>query len=119
MGELVPFDERCVVGTLSGFDRLRLRGTLSLLMSVGGMLAFLSRASVLLKEFGSYSEQVPMRLRKSLDQRALDLGRKVKYLPGFTDKAELVAKIRHDEGVGLLPHDTQQQSLRRVALLLG
>ena len=100
VGELVPFDEQCVVGTLSGFDRLRLRGTLSLLMSVGGMLAFLSRASVLLKDFGSYSEQVTMRLRKSLDQRALDLGRKVKYLPGFTDKEELVAKIRHDEGVG-------------------
>ena len=52
MEELVAFDERCVVG----------------------MLSFLSRASVLLKDFGSDAEQVTMRLRKSLDQRALDLG---------------------------------------------
>lgn len=100
MDELVPFDDRCVVGTLSGFDRVRLRGTVSLLMSVGGLLAFLSQVSVLLKDFGSYAEQVTTRLRKSLEQRTLELGRKVRYLPGFTDKEELVAKIRREEGVG-------------------
>lgn len=100
MNETVPFDERCGVGTLSGFDRMRLRGTLSLLMSVGGMLSFLSPVSVLLKDFGGYAERVTQLLRKSLDQRALELGRKVKYLPGFTDKEELVAQIRRDEAVG-------------------
>jgi len=98
--ELVPFDARCVVGTLSGFDRVRLRGTVSLLMSVGGMLAFLSQVSVWLKDFGSYAEQVTTRLRKSLEQRTLELGRKVRDLPGFTAKEELVAKIRREEGVG-------------------
>ena len=70
MNELVPFDAQCVLGTLSGFDRVRLRGKVSLLMSVSGMLAFLSQVSVLLKDLGSDAEQVTQRLRKSLEPRS-------------------------------------------------
>ena len=55
---------------------------------------------MLLKDFGGYAEPVTPRLRKSLEQRAQELGRKVCYLPGFTDQEEFVAKIRHAEGVG-------------------
>ncbi len=64
------------------------------------MLAHLSQVSVLLKDFGSYAERVTTGLRKSLEQRTLQLGRQVKYLPGFTDKDELVAQIHQQDGVG-------------------
>jgi hypothetical protein len=40
-----------ILGVLSGFDRLRFRGTLRMLNNVGGMLAVLGRLGVLLKDF--------------------------------------------------------------------
>ncbi len=51
--------ERCiakhaghVIGTLSGLDRLVLRGTLRMLAHRGGMMTYLSCMGVLLKDFG-------------------------------------------------------------------
>ena len=52
-----PFLERHaddVLGMLSGFDRLRLRGTLRRVANVQGMATFLGRQGVLLKDFGEY-----------------------------------------------------------------
>ena len=41
-----------VIGTLSGFDRLVLRGTLRMLAHRGGLMTYLSHVHVLLKDFG-------------------------------------------------------------------
>jgi len=43
-----------VTGMLSGFDRVRFRGTLRLLANAGGMGAFLAYMGVLLKDFKQY-----------------------------------------------------------------
>jgi hypothetical protein len=87
-----------ILGVLSGFDRLRFRGTLRPLSYVAGLLAHLSRVGVLLTGFAGHAEQVTKRLRRELEARATAAGRPVQYLPGVTDKEALVAKIRRDQG---------------------
>ncbi|MCK4343588.1 MAG: hypothetical protein KAY37_17890, partial [Phycisphaerae bacterium] len=71
-----------ILGVLSGFDRLRLRGTLRLLTSVGGMMSFLSLVDVLIKNFMVYAEGLTKRLRQTTEERARTAGRPVRYLPG-------------------------------------
>ena len=44
-----------VQGVLSGFDRVRFRGTLRWLANLQGMRAWLSRRRVLLKDFKDYA----------------------------------------------------------------
>lgn len=56
------FDDR-LLGVLSGFDRLRFRGTLLLLTSEGGMMEFLWRNKVLLKDFKAYAFPLTERVR--------------------------------------------------------
>ena len=53
-----------LVGTLSGFDRLRFRGTLLLLTSEGGMREFLWQNNVLFKNFKTYVEGITQRVRR-------------------------------------------------------
>lgn len=88
-----------ILGVLSGFDRLRLRGTLRLLTSVGGMMSYLSLAGVLIKDFMGYAEELTRRLRQTTEENAQATGRPVRYLPGATRKDELIEKIRREEGL--------------------
>ena len=52
-----------VKGVLSGFDRLVFRGSLRMLSFTAGMMGFLSKMGVLLKDFGEYVEGETQRLR--------------------------------------------------------
>jgi hypothetical protein len=88
-----------ILGVLSGFDRMRFRGTLLRLANVGGMLGFLSRVGVLLKDFGTYAEALTRGLRQRLEEAAASQGRPVRYLERATDKEQLVQKIRAEQGV--------------------
>ena len=54
-----------VMGTLSGFDRLVIRGTLRMLAHRGGMMSYLSQVGVLLKDLKRDVREVaprPMRI---------------------------------------------------------
>ena len=88
-----------VLGVLSGFDRMRFRGSLQLLQSPGGVVTWLERVGVAVKSFLSYAEGLTNRLRQQADQLAEAAGRKVQYLPGLVDKEYLVQEIRDKEGV--------------------
>lgn len=88
-----------ILGGLSGFDRMRFRGTLRLLTTVGGTMAFLSEVGVRLKDFMGYAEGITKRRRKTTEDLAERAGRPVRYLPGMTRKDELIEKIRQDQGV--------------------
>ena len=88
-----------ILGVLSGFDRMRFRGTLRLLTSVGGMMAFLSEVGVQLKDFMAYAEGITQRLRKTTERLAEQAGRGVRYLATMTRKDELIARIRQQEGL--------------------
>lgn len=67
-------------GVLSGFDRLRFRGTLRWLAYTAGMRAFLSCSEVLLKNFKEYVEGVTNGVRQAAKQLARSEGRPLLYL---------------------------------------
>ena len=87
-----------ILGVLSGFDRVRLRGTLPCLASTGGLFRWLESKGVLLKDFPKYAETRTRQLRETLEKKAADAGRPVEYLQGYANKEALVQRRRHDDG---------------------
>ena len=88
-----------ILGVLSGFDRLRFRGSLPLLQSEGGVATWLERVGVKVKDFAAYAEGLTKRLCQAVDKLAVDAGRKVEYLRSVVNKEQLVENIRADDGV--------------------
>lgn len=71
-----------LLGVLSGFDRLRFRGTLLLLSSEGGMSEFLWKNRVLLKDFDDFVQPLTDRVRRAGERLAAQTpAGKVHYLP--------------------------------------
>ena len=90
-----------IVSVLSGFDRLRFRGTFRQLAHVSGMQSILSYLGVLLKDFGNFSEQATARFREGVEGVAQHADRPVIYLPSpQTNKEELIQKILREKGTG-------------------
>jgi hypothetical protein len=81
-----------VIGMLSGFDRIRFRGSLRLLAHVGGMLSFLSHQGVLLKHFKEYACGVTEQVRLAAIKLAVQTGRPFRYLPSSTTSKEDLAR---------------------------
>lgn len=69
-----------IKGTLSGLDRVRFRGTLRWLAYLKGMWTWLSRNSVLLKNFKAYAQALTDCVRESVVELARKHGRPVRYL---------------------------------------
>lgn len=89
-----------VSGVLSGFDRVRLRGTLRWLSNPRGMLNYLSLISVLLKDFKGFAMDCTTRIRRASQQLALSAGRPLHYLNSSTvRKEELVEQIAQADRV--------------------
>jgi hypothetical protein len=80
-----------VIGVLSGFDRVRFRGTLRQLAYSEGMMGFLSRASVLLKNFTEYVTGVTNEVREATERIASNAGRPLKYLSSSALEKEPIA----------------------------
>jgi hypothetical protein len=87
-----------ILGVLSGFDRIRLRGTLPRLVHVGGLAGRLQAEGVPLKDFPRYAQDHTQQLRTALDEKAAAAGRPVQYLAGYTDKEALVQQRRTRDG---------------------
>lgn len=90
-----PFLERHapdVLGMLSGFDRLRLRGTLRRIANVQGMGTFLTEQRVLLKDFGEYVDHVTTEVKRATEAVATAASRPVLYLPRPSDDKEALAR---------------------------
>lgn len=89
-----------VWGVLSGFDRVRFRGTLRLLANVAGLGRFLSHRGVLLKEFGQFAEDVRDRVQASIESVAAKAGKTPVFVASPSiNKEQLVQKIIAEEGV--------------------
>lgn len=83
-----------VTGVLHGFDRLRFRGTLRKLVFLEGMMEFLWKTKVLLKDFGSYVKDVTKQIKDAAEQTAEQAGRPLKYLTSSSlDKESVARKI--------------------------
>jgi hypothetical protein len=94
-----------VTGILQGFDRLRFRGTLRKLVFLEGMMEFLWKTKVLLKDFKSYVIDVTKQIKTAAEQTAEQAGRPMKYLTSSsTDKEAVARKIAAANGIkeGLL-----------------
>ena len=70
MQQFIEHHRDKILGTLSGFDRIRFRGTLRVLSYVGGMVNYLWHARVKLKEFGKFVDSVTQRTRNAVEQAA-------------------------------------------------
>jgi hypothetical protein len=69
-----------VLGALHGWDRVRFRGTIRWLTKPSGMMHFLWKQQVLLKDFVGFAKETTARLRTALEAAALEQQRPVEYL---------------------------------------
>jgi hypothetical protein len=89
-----------VWGVLSGFDRVRFRGTVRLLASVGGLTSFLAYRRILFKDFGVFVQDVRDRVQASVERVAAAAGKTPVFVASpAIDKEQLVRKIMAEEGV--------------------
>lgn len=89
-----------VKGTLSGFDRVRFRGTLRWLANTQGMYAWLYRANVLLKDFRPYAMRLTDMIKRSSQQLADREQRPLEYLASSSIRKETYARsIAERDGV--------------------
>jgi hypothetical protein len=89
-----------VIGTLCGFDRLVLRGTLRRLAQRGGMMAYLWAARVLLKDFAAHATALSGQLKAASEELAERSGRPLRYLASSALSKEAVAReIAVQDGV--------------------
>ena len=87
-----------ILGVLSGLDRIRLRGTLRLLATAGGVISWLRFKGLGVGDFLDVSEAMTKRLCRRTEQLAKAAGREVIYLAEKTDKEELVQSLRRERG---------------------
>jgi len=89
-----------VTGMLSGFDRVRFRGTLRLLANVGGMGAFLAYIGVLLKDFKQYVLEVTDEVRCATEALAAAANRPLLFMQRpSTCKEDVARQIAQRDGI--------------------
>jgi len=88
---IAKFGDR-ILGVLSGFDRLVLRGTLRAIVYAQGMEAYLDQNHVLLKNFARHVCEVSCRLKQASLASAERTGRTVKYLASSAVNKEETAR---------------------------
>jgi hypothetical protein len=81
-----------VIGVLSGFDRVRLQASLRLLYQPKMMLCYLSKVSVLLKDFSAFVTHWTDRVRLAAHQLAEQNGRPLIYLQSSSERKEALAR---------------------------
>jgi hypothetical protein len=69
-----------IKGVLSGWDRLRLRGTLRLIANLHGMRAYLALRYILLKHFKDWAMGLTDQVRRATERIAEAAGRPIEYL---------------------------------------
>jgi hypothetical protein len=81
-----------VTGALSGFDRLRFRGTLRLIANARGLMSCMSYIGVLVKDFKPFALKVSERVRAAAQQVAAAAGRPLLYHQSATTDKETAAR---------------------------
>lgn len=100
MNSFVARHASAVKGTLSGFDRVRFRGTLRWLANLRGMGAWLSRADVLLKDFRDYAMGLTDQIKQATKDLAEKAGRPECYLASSSlRKEEFARDIAKRDGI--------------------
>src|SRR5688500_2228639 len=99
MRQFITKHERNIVGVLSGWDRIRFRGTFRALAVTRMMMSWLLDRQVMLKHFKSLGLELTAALKVSIEQTAAAAGRSVKYLASSAlSKEDLVRELIRREG---------------------
>jgi hypothetical protein len=96
VNQFIKKHEPMIVGQLSGFDRIRFRGTIRMLAAVAGIVAWMidCNGNGLLKGFGDFADDLTERLGRSVEQVAKLAGRPIKYLASsLLSKEDLVQEL--------------------------
>ncbi len=89
-----------ITGVISGFDRLRFRGTLLPLANVQGLRAFISYFGVLLKDAGAWMQARTEELKEASIGVATSAGRPVEYVADpSARKEDIAAEIAKRDGI--------------------
>jgi len=100
MDSFITQYEKQIIGHLSGFDRLVLRGTLRALAVKSGMMSFLWNTGVRLKDCGKMFLDKSKQLKEASFAQAHREYRPVIYLPSSKiNKEEQALKIVQQDGV--------------------
>jgi hypothetical protein len=100
MQQFISKHQRDIIGTLSGWDRVRFRGTIRMLAYTGGLLGWLNDQRVLFKDFRAFSLALTATLKQSLEAVARAAGRTIRYLASSClSKEDLVQRLLQREGL--------------------
>jgi hypothetical protein len=89
-----------VTGLISGWDRLRFRGTLRMLANVAGLGNFLSYTGHLFKDFGQYVQELSRKVRSASLAAAETAGRPVVHLDSpSVCKEDMAREIQRRDGI--------------------
>jgi hypothetical protein len=89
-----------VIGVLNGLDRIRLRGSKRLLSAVGGMLPYLRRRDLLLKDFKPFALDLTAQFKRGIEEQAHAWGHPIDYVPSSqTRKEDLALQRAHERGL--------------------
>lgn len=100
MNEFVQRHQSSVMGVLSGWDRMLFRGTYRMLATARGMMNYLWRVQVKLKEFSAWSQEMTAEIRRASEQTMRDGSRPLVYLNDpAASKEELARSIAARDGI--------------------
>jgi hypothetical protein len=89
-----------ITGILSGFDRIRFRGTLRLLFQPAAMERYLCSCGVLIKEFKHFAESVTAKVKAAAYRAAAAAKRPVEYLSSpKLSKEDYARQIALENGI--------------------
>lgn len=89
-----------IKGVLSGFDRVRFRGTIRWLASERGLGTYLNTQRILLKDFKGWAMGLTDQIKQATERLAERLGRPLIYLPSSSERKETrAAHIAQADGV--------------------
>ena len=100
MNEFISKHQKDIQGTLSGFDRVRFRGTFRVLAVAKLLMAWLRHQKVLIKDFGDFATSLTQRLKQAVEQVASQRVRDIEFLRSSKySKEDLVAELIRREGL--------------------
>jgi hypothetical protein len=100
MNEFIVKHQKQVLGMLSGFDRIRFRGTFRVLAVAKLLMVWLTQQRVLIKDFGGFAESLTQTLKRAVEQVAQQRVRDIEFLRSSKySKEELVAELIRREGL--------------------
>lgn len=99
MRQFIKKHEQRITGTLSGFDRVRFRGTIRMLAYAAGLAGWLNDRRVLLKQFKDFSLELTETVKSSVSTMAEAAGKPIRYLASSSlSKQDLVRELLRREG---------------------